>query len=316
MPRLCTAQISLAYEATGRGTAVLFLHGAAMQLTDWPSTLIDRIAQDFRAIRFDLRDAGLSSKLGPCQDQSVGQRWSDLQQEAGSLAPYDLFDMAEDVVEAMDSLEIAEAHLVGVSMGGMIAQLVAAQHPGRVLSLSSLMSSAGTQGLNPTPAVCQALTDACSVFTDPTEAADRLSRSHAAYYGPEEHYDPLALRSQIERALARSSCPNGVNRQLQAILATGDRRALLRQITCPTLVVHGTADPCIDYAAAVEAQRLIADCDLLTIPGMGHEFTEASSAEIADAIHGHCRKAEARRSPATPAKRPHEAICQRPTTND
>ncbi|GAB5470360.1 MAG: alpha/beta hydrolase [Rhodospirillales bacterium] len=295
MLRVQSSEISLAYEALGQGTAVLFLHGAAMQLTDWPEALVERLAGDFSALTVDLRDSGLSSKLGPCREVMAGHSWSALRQQADA-APYDLFDMADDVVGAMNGLALPKAHLVGVSMGGMIAQLVAARHPKRVLSLTSLMSSAGQAGLNPAPEVRRALTDAFKVFAGPREAAQRLSLSQAAYHGPDDRYDAMAARRTLERALSRSYCPNGVFRQLQAIFATGNRQALLGQIRCPTLVIHGTADRCIDSSAALSARQVIPDCEFRTIEGMGHEFTDANALILADAVHRHCCEAEGRQS--------------------
>jgi len=298
MPYVMLPDLTLAYEAYGRpaGPCVVLLHGAAMQLTDWPRGLVESLGAHFRVLAFDLRDSGKSTKFGPCRTADVRPSWVGLQDRARRQAPYVLFDMAQDVVQAMRALEIERGHLVGYSMGGMVGQLTAALYPDRVRSLTCLMSSGGQAAFDPDEAVREALLDACTPSRSRTEAAETLSRSYRAFFGSGQNWDAAETRAQIERSYRRSYCPAGVYRQLTAILSTGDRQQLLREIACPTLLVHGTDDRCIDLKDAEAAKHLIPDCTLRVLEGLGHEFTPHYTDRIADLVVQHCAAVPAARS--------------------
>ncbi len=288
--------LSLGYRCFGQQSApcIVLLHGAAMQLTDWPPGLIEQLSRHLYVVVFDLRDAGLSTKFGPCLEQPTAGE--------GQLGPeglepsYSLFDMADDVAQAIAALRLGSVHLLGFSMGGMVAQILAARRGDQVRSLISLMSSGGQAGLHPTEAVRLALAEACTTRATPELAAERLSLAHRAYYSAGHGYDQAALYQQMLRSLRRSYCPLGVSRQLRAIDTTEDRRNLLIRIACPTLIIHGAEDPCIDVCLAREASGLIPDCSFEALARMGHEFTADHIAEVTALTLRHCLGIERRRS--------------------
>ena len=252
----------------------MLLHGTAMQLTDWHPRFLAQLTTSSSVLAFDLRDSGKSTKLGTCADMAHCPTWDEIRAGKAPSPPYSLFDVAEDVLRALDRLEIQRAHMVGYSMGAMAAQLIAAVHSNRVLSLTSLMSSFGQAGLDPSETVCRALSDAFTPFESFEEAARTLSYTYRAYFGPGETYDQKSVFDQARRGYQRSYCPNGVLRQVLAIYAAGDRRDLLRQIVCPTLVIHGSEDQCIDVDWARAAAELVPHCSIHTFEGMGHELTD------------------------------------------
>ncbi|MEM7222879.1 MAG: alpha/beta hydrolase [Pseudomonadota bacterium] len=286
--------VDLAFETFGRPSdpCLVLLHGAAMQLVDWPSALLERLSRGFFLLVFDLRDSGASTKCGPCNDSGFATRWSDLTNGTGPIATYNLFDMADDVIRSLDRLGVVRAHFVGYSMGGMIAQILAARHGDRTLSLTSLMSSAGQAGIDCSAGVRRALVDAFTPFADLEHSVAELSQSYRAYYGAGQRADRDDIAERIRRAYRRCYCPNGVLRQLLAIQQTGARQDLLRGIDCPTLVVHGSEDACIDVAWAEAMSSVIPDCDFRVIPGLGHEFTDQSTSLIARLVAEHCGAAE------------------------
>jgi pimeloyl-ACP methyl ester carboxylesterase len=210
-------------------------------------------------------------------------------------APYTLSDMADDSVALLDALSIADAHFVGVSMGGMIAQTLAARHPTRVRSLVSIMSSSGNRRV--ALARPRALRALLSRPKD-THNADAVIAHMMGVFGiigsPGYPIDPAALRRSCERVLARGYYPAGTARQLLAIIASGDRRRELARITAPTLVIHGREDPLVRVSAGEDTARNIPGAQLLVLDGMGHDLPPALTPRIVDAIAKHCRDAESR----------------------
>ncbi len=305
MPEIVLPRLKLAYEVYGQPAkpCVVLLHGAAMQLIDWPRALVERLGAHFRVFTFDLRDAGRSTKFGPCRDEDPEPSWAKLQDRARRQPPYSLFDMAQDLAQAMSALDIERAHVVGYSMGGMVGQLTAARFPDRVQSLICLMSSAGQARFDPSGGVRKALIDACTPFSSRTEAADALSRSYRAFFGSGQDHDTAKTRAQIAESYARCYCPGGVYRQLLAILSAGDRQHLLRRIACPTLVVHGSDDQCIRLKDALAATHLIPDCTLRVLEALGHEFSTNYLDRIADLIIQHGTDAPASRIHRSATKR-------------
>jgi len=276
MPSLNANGIRIAFDTTGDPKAVplLLINGLGLQLNAWPDEFVEGLADcGFYVIRFDNRDCGLSTKFEHAGTPSLGLAWLRSKLRLPLRPPYRLEDMADDAVGVLSALGVARAHVVGVSMGGMIAQLMAAKFPARVSSLTSIMSSSGRRGLpGPAPAVRQAL------LRRPGDARDvdamiehgvQLLRAMAspAYPTAEKH-----LRRRVARAMRRTCCPGGVARQMLAVAACGDRSPQLRTIAAPTLVIHGAADPMVPLACGVDTAQAIPGARLEVIEGMGHDL--------------------------------------------
>jgi proline iminopeptidase len=276
---LATAQangITIAYETSGNplDPPVLLIMGLGMQLIAWPQDLVDGLVeQGYYVIRYDNRDVGLSSKLH--QYKKPNLLWAYLKSLVGwkQAAPYTLNDMADDALGLLDAIGVSKAHLLGVSMGGMIAQLFAARFPGRTLSLTSIMSSSGRRGLpGPAPAARNAL---MRPAPDPRNRKEVVEHSMATFRligSPSFPIPERTLRASIERALERSVSADGIARQLVAIVASGDRTPLLRKIRCPSLVIHGAADPLVPVACGIDTAQSIPGARLHIIEGMGHDL--------------------------------------------
>jgi proline iminopeptidase len=296
MPTAEANGLALAYEMHGdSGTSPLVLvMGLGMPLVFWPDAFVDRlVASGFYVVCFDNRDCGRSEKFarGPRPNLPLAIGRSLLRLKV--RAPYTLDDMAKDVTGLLDALGIARAHVVGVSMGGMIAQVMAARFPDRVTSLTSIMASSGNPRVSlGKPAALRALLHR----PDPHDI-DAVIAHLVGVFGvigsPGFVTDPGLLRRMCERVARHGYYPAGTARQLLAILATGDRRPELARIRAPTLVIHGTQDPLLPIAAGRDTARYIPGARLLEIEGMGHDLPPALTSQIVDAIAKHCRAAEA-----------------------
>ena len=276
MPLLSTNGISIAYETSGdpKDTPVLLIMGLGMQLIAWPRDFVDGLVDlGYYVIRFDNRDSGLSTKFTRAGTPSLPLAYVKSLLHLPVRSPYTLDDMALDSLGVLNALGISRAHLVGVSMGGMIAQILAAKYPKRVLSLASIMSSSGRRGLpGPSRAARAAL------MSRPPKPGDIDSViAHVAsvwrLIGSSSYPTPdLHLRRRVAASLERNVCPAGVARQIVAITASGDRSKLLDNISAPTLVIHGAADPLIPPACGVDTARCITHARLEIIQGMGHDL--------------------------------------------
>ncbi len=277
--------------------AVLLVMGLAMPAAAWPDEFIERLLQHgLRVVRFDNRDVGGSSRVRAPRMQSVQAAMGRALMRLPVHAPYTLDDMARDSVGILDVLGIRRAHVVGASMGGMIAQVIAARYPERVATLTSIMSSSG----NPSPRV--ALGNPWALRTllrrpgrlDNVDAiTDHLMHVFGVIGSPGYRPEPHVARAHIRRVAERGYDPRGAERQLLAILASGDRRALLARITAPTLVIHGADDPLVPLAAGIDTARHIPRAQLKIIPGMGHDFAPALQPMLADSIAAHIRQTAA-----------------------
>ena len=284
-------------EQSGDATAppVLLIMGLAMPAAAWPDEFIERLLQHrLRVIRFDNRDSGGSARVHVTRRQSLQVAMARALMRLPVRAQYTLDDMAADAAGVLDALGIARAHVVGASMGGMIAQVLAARHPDRVATLTSIMSSSG----NPSPRVAFGSSRALRVLLrrpgrlDSGESVTaRLMHVFAVIGSPGFRPEPHALRAHLTRVARRGYDPAGAQRQLLAILASGDRRALLERITAPTLVIHGADDPLVPVAAGVDTARHIPGAQLKVIPGMGHDFAPSLQPMIADSIAALIRRA-------------------------
>ena len=297
MPTVEANGLELAYELSGDPTAspLVLVMGLGMPLVFWPDAIVDGlVAGEFHVVRFDNRDCGHSEKFprGPRPNLplAIGRALLRLKVRA----PYTLGDMAQDVTGLLDALKIARAHVVGVSMGGMIAQVLAARFPERVTSITSIMASSGNPRVSlGKPAALRALLRR----PDPHDV-EAVIKELVSLFGvigsPGFATDPALLRTMCERVVLRGLYPAGTARQLLAILAAGDRRGELARIRAPALVIHGAQDPLLPIAAGRDTARHIPGARMIEFAGMGHDLPPALTPQIVDAIVQHCRAAEAR----------------------
>jgi pimeloyl-ACP methyl ester carboxylesterase len=244
-------------------------------------------------IRYDNRDIGLSHKMEGAKAPGIVKLMLLSRFGLKPKVPYTLGDMAEDGVGLLDALGIDKAHIVGASMGGMIAQHIAFSHPERVLTLTSIMSTTGHRKLP------QGSRDAIGVLTKrPASMDEEVLVEHGvkvahAIGSPGYRADPDALRERSRALIKRSFYPAGMPRQFAAIIADGDRRERLQSVKAPTLVIHGEADPLVPLAGGEDTAAHIKGARLKTIPGMGHDLPLELVDEIADAIADHTKSAMA-----------------------
>lgn len=288
--------ITLYYEDNGpaHGPVLILIMGLGAQLTVWPAALVESLcAQGFRVIRLDNRDTGLSSKLDEHGKPSLVAMLVRKQLRLPLKPPYKLQDMAQDVIDLMDALHIRKAHIVGASMGGMIAQILALQFKKRVISLTSIMSSAGITR--------PALRDFRILWhlskkrppADNLDAAVRYTVKLNKLIGsPDFPLDEHVLHNTIRHNLSRAYHPQGIARQLAAITASEGREDLLHKIKVPSLVIHGSADPLIPLHAGIHTARYLHKAKLEVVPGMGHNLPPQVVPQLVKLISKHVKKAE------------------------
>jgi pimeloyl-ACP methyl ester carboxylesterase len=296
-PRIAHANgINICYEIFGEASAepLVLIMGLGGQMVQWDDAFCEQIAaRGFRVIRFDNRDTGQSSKLAGDKQLT----WLELLKlrflNIPPPAPYTLRDMAEDTIALMDVLGIRSAHMVGASMGGMIAQEIAITFPERVRSLISIMSTTGNPDLpQPSNAAVSLLTEPQPKSRDKFIARFKPNWKvlRAGRFPEDEALD----RSRAERVFDRGLNPGGVERQIRAVLASGSRKERLGTVTAPTLVIHGTADPLVDPKAAQDTAASIPGAKLMIVQGMGHALPIPIWPEIIDAIDKHAHWASAK----------------------
>lgn len=300
MPRIQANGIAIAHDCFGPAEAepILVISGLGVQMIRWTVPFCALLAErGFRVIRFDNRDAGLSSRFDGAPVPNLAMVADAVAHGRRPDVPYTLHDMAADAVGLLDALGIARAHLVGRSMGGMVAQLIAARYPDRALSLTAIMSSTGNPALPPPmPAVMALL---IRPAPDPEDdEAGFLAHSLAlarAIAGPAHPFDARAHREQTLAELRRAHNPNGFGRQIAAIAATGDLRPDLKAVAVPTLVIHGADDPLVPPACGRDIARNIPGARLMIVDGMGHALPPELYGTVVDAIAGlrtHLRRPE------------------------
>ena len=296
-PQLARANgIDICYEIFGDDSAppMLLIMGLGAQMVLWDDGFCEQLAaRGFRVIRFDNRDIGKSSKM------SGGKRLTPMELlklrflRIPVAAPYKLHDMAEDTTGLMDVLGIRSAHLVGASMGGMIAQEIAISFPQRLRSLTSIMSTTGNPKVPPPTREATAML----MLPPPATKAEYIGRFEQTWKMlrvgrfPE---DEARDRVLAERCFERGLNPAGVGRQLRAILGSGSRKARLQSVKAPTLVIHGTVDPLVHPAGGMDTAASIPGAKLLMIEGMGHAIPIPMWPQIIDAIASHAHGASAK----------------------
>ncbi|MEH6757093.1 MAG: alpha/beta hydrolase [Parasphingorhabdus sp.] len=275
--------------------AILLIMGYGTQLIAWPMDFINGLIESgFRVVTFDNRDVGLSyrcegiSAPGPIR-QVITKRFF----PSRNLAPYNLSDMANDAIGVLDALAIENAHIVGASMGGMIGQLVAADHADRVLSLTPIMSSTNAPGLpSAGPAVRRGLIQSARAKATTVEEALIAGMAFSSIIASEEGRAREGERKEMMKiALERSFYPAGRQRQMAAIIETGNLRPKARTISVPTMVIHGTDDPLIPHACGEDIAANVNNARLELVDGMGHDLPPSKLPLMVEMIAGHCRAA-------------------------
>ena len=273
--------ITLEYEVHGEGDPLLLVMGLGGQLVAWPSSFIAGLVdRGFKVITFDNRDIGLSTKVDAAPPTKLQSAMFSISRRFAKSA-YLLSDMAKDAVGLLDALNIERAHVVGMSMGGMIAQTMAIEHPSRVRSLTSIMSTTGNPrvGRPKTSVVVRAL----KLTGGSKETfADRQAALFKLFSG--SLYDELEIREVAKLSLERDFTPDGTARQMAAIMASPDRTPQLKKLNVPTLVVHGLEDGLVQPSGGYATTKAIPGVRLLAFPDMGHNLPQARIPEILDEI--------------------------------
>jgi pimeloyl-ACP methyl ester carboxylesterase len=277
MPKAKSGAFEIEYESFGdpADPTILLINGLGSQMTRWPQAFCAKLtAKGYRAIRFDNRDTGKSTWL------KDGDR-------------YALSDMAADAIAVLDAAGVKQAHVAGVSMGGMITQSVAIEHPDRVLSMTSIMSATGAPGtMDPKPEAGATLTAA-----PPNPQADyegflaHVVANATTIGSPGYPWPPGVLRQRAIDEHARAFNPMGSVRHMGAIRADGDRTARLSKLTVPAMVLHGADDPLVQVVGGEATAAAIPGAELRVIPGMGHDLPPALYDIVADAILAAAAKA-------------------------
>jgi pimeloyl-ACP methyl ester carboxylesterase len=281
--------ITLCYETFGdpQDPTLLLIIGLGGQMIEWRTEMCEQMAaRGFHVVRFDNRDAGLSTFMPEPVD--VFQVFGAISNGERPEVPYLLSDMARDVAGLLDHLGIERAHVVGWSLGGMIAQMVAIEHRSRVATLSILMSTTGDPDVGmPSPEALSALLEPPPRNRE--EAADRRVK-HAGIWGSPGLWDEADLRALSGELWDRHHDPYGGARQLAAILASGSRREGLSRLDVPTLAIHGTADKLVDPSGSQRLAELVPGARLVMIEGMGHDLVRPLWPRLVELITGHARE--------------------------
>lgn len=266
--------ITIEYEVHGDPDAppLLLVMGLGGQLVGWPLEFVERlaVAGPFRVIRYDNRDVGLSTHVD-APPPKVRQQLAALLSRRFAKSEYLISDMARDGIGLLDHLGVERAHVVGISMGAMIAQTMAIEHPTRVASLTSIMSNTGDRKHG--KAKPRLLRQMAKGMRQQRKGGDRIEIGVEGFRlisGP--HFDAAAVRAMTEEALARSDDADGTARQLMAIAASPDRTAGLRRVTVPTVVIHGLVDPLVKPDGGIATAAAVPGARLVMYPDMGHDL--------------------------------------------
>jgi pimeloyl-ACP methyl ester carboxylesterase len=285
--------IELEYEVIGNPAdpPLLLIMGLGAQLITWDDEFVLGLARRGHfVIRYDNRDVGLSTRLEGAPTPALAEIFA--RRAAGQPlgVAYKLSDMADDAAGLLDHLELASAHVVGASMGGMIAQSLALAHPRRVRSLTSIMSSTGNPSLPPAKPEAMARL----AMAPPADRAGYVEHSLASQRviaGTGFPFDEERARSLAARLFDRAFYPQGAARQIAAVMASGSRRDALAELRVPTLVIHGLEDPLVPVEAGLDTHQAIAGSELLLIDGMGHALPRGIWPTVIDAIQKHVSRA-------------------------
>jgi pimeloyl-ACP methyl ester carboxylesterase len=294
MPTIEANGIEIAYDSFGdaAGRPLLLVMGLGAQMLLWDEAFCERLAEHGHyVVRFDNRDIGLSTKFDAAGVPDVVAMMKGRAAGQPVSAPYSLDDMADDAAWLLEALGLETAHICGASMGGMIAQTIAIRHPRRVRSLISIMSTTGNPSLPPaTPAAMAML-----MTPAPADRQANIERAVNVYRtlgSPGFPFDEAGVRDRAARLFDRSFYPAGMVRQMAAILAHGSRVEALRQVSVPTLVIHGDADPLVPIEGGHDTAKNVPGAAMLVIEGMGHDLPIGAWPKIIRSISEHTQKSE------------------------
>ena len=285
--RLVANGITIEVDDQGPANAepLLLIMGLGMQLIGWPDELVQLlISRGFRVIRLDNRDAGLSQSFDHLGVPNLA--WAAMKHAVRLpvQSPYAIADMAADTLGVLDALGLKNAHVCGASMGGMIAQHLAARHPDRVKSLTLMMTTTGSRRLPQASWNVQKALLSRPDGTDPAAVVAHLQRVLGIIGSPAYPAEPERLRQRLRASVDRAWRPAGTARQLAAVAADGDRSALMPLIQAPTTVIHGQADPLVPVGAGHDLALRISGARKDIVPGMGHDLPVQLLPRFADSI--------------------------------
>ncbi len=301
MPFAQANGIELCYESFGAedSPAVLLIMGLGAQLISWPDAFVEMLVKGgYRVIRFDNRDAGLSTKFEDGQNWAVSKR-TFISSFLGRVvaSPYTLQDMADDAVGLLDALKIDKAHIIGASMGGMIAQLVAVHYPQRTRSLISFMSSSGSRRVPLGKMKCILRLGRSAKSDQKADVLQHMAEGWKLYASPSFPRVKGELLKWAKRIYERGYYPQGSTRQFRALLNDGSRVLRLRKISVPTLAMHGTADPLVHPAGSKDVARQVEGAKLILVDGLGHELPPKALPLLASHMLEHMHEADGEESP-------------------
>lgn len=287
--------IRLAYEEFGDPAqpAMVLMMGLGTQLIGWPIAMCEGLAaRGFRVIRFDNRDIGLSEKMENAHIPQAATLMLRSKLRLPLNVPYTLTDMARDMTGLLDALDIDRAHLVGASMGGMIGQIVAAKFGERLISFTSIMSSSGN------PKIAMAKPDVVLAMVKRSLGIEKVTLENTMAYwrkigSPGYQPSDEDLKKKILDSYYRSNYPQGYSRHMAAVLASGSRVKLLKQITTPTLVIHGRNDALVSVEGGIDTARHIYGAKLEIFDGMGHDLPKALLPDFIELIATHANESQA-----------------------
>jgi len=293
MPKAKANNIEIEYDTFGDPSAkpLLLVMGLGSQMISWDEEFCKMfVDKGFYVIRFDNRDIGLSTKFEEAGEPDILKEFMALQRGKTISPPYTVEDMANDAVGLLDVLNIEKAHICGASMGGMIVQLIALNHPDRVLSLTSIMSTTGN------PDLPQARPEAMQVLLRPAPTEREAYIKHyvknwRVLYGSGFPYPEDIYHERAAAAYDRSFYPQGMKRQMLAILGAENRAPKLKTIKVPTLVIHGGDDPLVPVDGGKETAKCIPGAELVIIEGMGHSLPAPIWSQVVEAIAKNANKA-------------------------
>ena len=283
--------IQIAYDTFGDPGAapLLFIMGLGGQLINWHEEFCAEVAaRGYRVIRFDNRDVGLTTKFDEAGVPDIPQLTQAQERGEEVQTPYALRDMANDAVGLLDALEIDSAHVLGTSMGGRIAQMMAIHHPQRIRTLTSIMASMGEPGFPPPkPKALSILL--MPAPTDRVGYIENTVQTSRVLNGPWFSIDEQRIRERAEQAFDRGIYPDGVTRQFAALMAAESSKNALKSLRVPTLVIHGSDDPLIPVECAMDTAHTIPGAKLLIIEGMGHALADIPQIwpQVIDAVARH-----------------------------
>lgn len=271
---------------------LLLIMGLGMQLTGWPDELVQLlVSRGFRVLRLDNRDVGLSQGFDHLGVPNLGLAALSHLVHLPVRSPYSMGDMAADALGVLDALGLQRVHVCGASMGGMIAQHLAAKHPDRVKSLTLMMTTTGARRLPQAKWAVQKVLLSRPDGTDPAAVVAHLQKVLRLIGSPSFPAEPERLRQRLLDSVNRAWRPAGTARQLAAVVADGDRSALVARIQSPTCVIHGQADPLVPVAAGHDLGARIPGATVEIVPGMGHDLPVQLLPRFADAIAQVARRA-------------------------